>query len=128
MISKNQKLDEINNLMNNSNLDVAMKTEVLELTEIVDAIESSKKFHNEDLKISKIFEKSLQNNDFTSNNDDEINNNLKELGINSSVRSVVDLVVKSEIRKWLNSYLAKIVRDEVKRAIENIISNNSKQL
>ncbi len=106
MISKNQKLDEINNLMNNSNLDVAMKTEVLELTEIVDVIESSKKLHN----------------------DDEINNNLKELGINSSVRSVVDSVVKSEIRKWLNSYLAKIVRDEVKRAIENIISNNSKQL
>lgn len=115
MSEKHSKLHEINDLMRNAHIEDVMQQPVLELTEVVEE-------RVDHAVVCRDVESGICNGHRGCESPVHRSAvNLQDFGINSDMQKVVDLVIKSEIKKWLNEHLSLIVREEVKKAIGGLV-------
>lgn len=139
MAIQRSKLEEISQMMRNNNVESVMEKGVLELTEIVQGERDTEHVKscvqgygsasggvdyadggcvNEKNGENLVCDKCNIGCGVKQGGGIAQSYNVSDSYVTDGMKAVVNSVIKSEIRKWLNQHLAQIVQSEVKRAID----------
>jgi cell pole-organizing protein PopZ len=129
--TRSKEIEEIRKLMM-GNVEDAVRHEVLELTDIVEKGEHTNQIgrrqngettNTQHPVYGNIINDSIQDKNYSGSEITKTISAIQSLSTDENFRSVVDLVVKNEIKKWLNKHLPQIVQDEVRKVIGGVVEN-----